>query len=83
MRSAHRTAAAGAAALSVSVNGNFSAPNGPAFTAIEAPYLSPALTGLCGRYRLNFGDRPFAHSPPDNEEFVSVDDFHRQVQRCK
>ena len=74
---------AGAAALSVSVNGSFTAPNGPAFTAIEAPYLSPALTGLDGRYRLNLGDRPFAHSPLDNEEFVSVDAFHRQVQRRK
>jgi tetratricopeptide (TPR) repeat protein len=72
---------AGAAVMSVSVNGSFAAPNGPAFTAINAPYLLPALTGQGGRYRLNLGDRPFAHSPPNDGEFVSVHAFHRQQQR--
>ena len=72
---------AGAAVMSVSVNGSFAAPNGPAFTAIDAPYLSPAFTGQGGRYRLNLGDRPFAHSPPNDGEFVSVHAFHRQQQR--
>jgi tetratricopeptide (TPR) repeat protein len=74
---------AGAAAISVSVNGSFTAPDGPAFTAIDAPYLSPALTGLGGRYRLNLGDRPFAHAPPDDAEFVSVHAYHLQQRRRK
>ncbi len=72
-----RTAAA--AAMSVSVNGSFAAPNGPAFTAIDAPYLSPAFTG-CGVHRVNFGDRPFLHEPPD-AEYVSVHEFNKQQQQ--
>jgi hypothetical protein len=67
---------AGAAALSVSVNGSFAAPNGVAFTAIDAPYLSPSFTGD-GRYRVNFGDQPFSHAPPDTA-YVSVHQFHLQ-----
>ena len=67
---------AGAAAFSVSVNGSFAAPNGAAFTAIDAPYLSPSFTGD-GRYRVNFGDRPFSHAPPD-AAYVSVHQFHLQ-----
>jgi len=55
---------AGAAVFSVSVNGSFAAPNGVAFTAIDASYLSPSFTGY-GSYRVNFGDRPFSHAPPD------------------
>ena len=68
----------GAAVVSVSVNGSFAAPNGPAFSNIDAPYLSPAFTGF-GRYRVNFGERPFAHAPP-NAEYTSVHAFHRQHQ---
>lgn len=67
---------AGAAAFSVSVNGSFAAPNGAAFTAIDAPYLSPSFTGD-GCYRVNFGDRPFSHAPPD-AAYVSVHQFHLQ-----
>jgi hypothetical protein len=69
---------AGAASMSVSVNGSFAAPNGHTFASIDAPYLSPAFTGL-GRYRVNFGDRPFVHAPPDGD-YTSVHDFHRQLQ---
>ncbi len=72
-----RTAAA--AIMSVSVNGSFAAPNGPAFTAIDAPYLSPAFTGD-GRYRVNFGDRPFLHAPLD-AECVSVHEVNMQQQQ--
>jgi len=68
-----------AAIFSVSVNGSFDAPNGPAFTDIHAPYLSPAFTGA-GQYRVNFGDRPFVHAPPD-AEYVSVHQFNRQQQQ--
>ena len=70
--------AAGAAAMSVSVNGSFAAPNGPAFTDMQAAHLSPAFTGD-GRYRVNFGERPFVHAPPD-AEYMSVYAFHRQQQ---
>ena len=65
---------AGAAVMSINVNGNSDAPNGVAFTGIDAPYLCPALTGY-GRFRLNFGDRPFAHKPSDIN-FTSVHAFH-------
>ena len=67
------------AIFSVSVNGSFDAPNGPAFTDIHAPYLSPAFSGS-GQYRVNFGDRPFVHAPPD-AEYVSVHQFNRQQQQ--
>ena len=67
---------AGAATLSVSVNGSFAAPNGPAFTAIDAPYLSPALSASGGRYRLNLGERPFVHAPPGDGEYMSVHVLH-------
>ena len=69
---------AGAAVMSVSVNGSFGAPNGVAFSDMNAPFLSPAFSGD-GRYRVNFGDRPFAHAPPEGE-YTSVHDFHRQRQ---
>ena len=36
---------AGVAAMSVSVNGSFAAPNGPAFTDMRAVDLSPAFSG--------------------------------------
>jgi hypothetical protein len=71
---------AGAAAMSVSVNGNFDAPNGPAFTAIDAPYLSPALSASGGCYRLNLGNRPLVHAPPDDGEYMSVHVFHLSLQ---
>jgi hypothetical protein len=69
---------AGAAAMSVSVNGSFAAPNGPAFTDMQAAHLSPAFTGD-GRYRVNFGERPFVHAPPD-ADYMSVHAFHMQQQ---
>ena len=67
---------AGAAVMRVSVNGSFGAPNGVAFSDINAPFLLPAFSGD-GRYRVNFGDRPLAHAPPEGE-YTSVHDFHRQ-----
>jgi len=67
----------GAAVLSISVNGSYAAPNGTAFTAIDGSYLSPAFSGD-GRFRVNFGDRPFAHTPPcDAPNHISVHEFHR------
>jgi hypothetical protein len=69
----------GAAVMSVSVNGSFSAPNGIAFDMIEAPCLSPAFSGG-GQYRVNFGDRPFAYAPID-EHYISVHAFHKQKQQ--
>ena len=69
---------AGAAVMSVSVNGSFGAPNGVAFSDINAPFLSPAFSGD-GQYRVNFGDRPLAHAPPEGE-YTSVHDFHMQRQ---
>jgi hypothetical protein len=62
------------AAMSVSVNGIFASPNGLAFSGIDAPFLSFALSGIGGRHRVNFGDRPFAHAPP-GPEFMSVHEF--------
>jgi tetratricopeptide (TPR) repeat protein len=61
--------AAGGAVLSVSVNGSFAAPNGVAFSGINAFYLSPALSGN-GRYQVNFGDRAFEHPLP-SADFMS------------
>lgn len=63
--------AANAAAMSVSVNGSFAAPNGAAFTYMRATHLSPAFSGG-GRYRVNFGERPLVHAPPDSH-YVSMD----------
>jgi hypothetical protein len=65
-----------AAVISVSVNVSFGAPNGVAFSDMNEPFLSPAFSGD-GRYRVNFGDRPFAHAPPDGKR-TSVHDFHWQ-----
>ncbi len=59
--------------LSVSVNGSFAAPNGVAFSSIDACDLSPALSGY-GRYKVNFGDSAFAHPLP-SADFKSVHDF--------
>jgi hypothetical protein len=64
---------AGSYAVSVSVNGSFVSPNGLAFSGIDTPFLSPALSGD-GRDRASFGDRPFAHAPP-GPEFVSAHEF--------
>ncbi len=52
---------AGAAVVSVSVNGSFAAPNGPAFKDIDPPFLSHVLSAYGGQYRLNLGDRPPLH----------------------
>ena len=70
---------AGSAVMSISVNGVFDSPNGVAFSDIDAPYLSPAFTGD-GRFRLNFGDRPFAHQPPD-ANVTSVHAFFHMQKR--
>ncbi len=67
--------AVGDAVLSISVDGSFAAPNGVAFSNIDASHLSPALSGN-GRYQVNFGDRPFAHPLPSSD-FMSVHDFRR------
>jgi hypothetical protein len=66
-----------AAIMSISINGTFAAPNGAAFNNISAHSLSPAFSGSCDRCRLNFGDRPFAHAPPDNGVYVSLHNFQR------
>jgi hypothetical protein len=55
----------GRARMSVSVGGSFAAPNGLAFDAISAAWLSPAFSADFGKYRINFGDSPFKHYPPD------------------
>jgi hypothetical protein len=59
------------AKMSVSVNGSFAAPNGLAFDAISAACLSPAFSASFGTFRINFGDSPFKHYPPD-AFYVSV-----------
>jgi hypothetical protein len=64
---------AGCASISVSVDGSFAAPNGLAFDGIPAGWLSPAFSASSGKFRLNFGDTTFRHSPPD-ATFVSVND---------
>ena len=60
--------------MRVSVHGSFEAPNGVAFTNIDAAKLEPFAAGQGGRYRVNWGDRPFAHTPPgiEGNEWVSV-----------
>ena len=70
----------GAAVMSISVNGDFTTPNGIAFDNIEAPYLTPAFSAKSGQYRVNFGDRPFAHAPIDGQ-YMSVHAFHKQKQQ--
>jgi hypothetical protein len=67
---------AGCASMSVSVDGSFAAPNGLAFDSIPAGWLSPAFSASSGKFRVNFGDTPFRHSPPD-ASFVSVNDAAR------
>jgi hypothetical protein len=70
-----------AAVMSVSVNGSFAAPNGIAFDNIEAPNLMPAFSASSSsQYRVNFGDRPFAHAPVD-EHYMSVYAFRMQEQQ--
>ncbi len=69
-----------AAIMSVSVNGSFDTPNGAAFTSIDAPYLSPALTGASGWCKLNLGSRPFVHAAHEENVYVSVLAFHRKQQ---
>jgi hypothetical protein len=59
--------------LSLSVNGSFAQPNGVAFEGIAAKWLSPALSSQGGGYRVNFGDKAFQHSPPD-DGYMSVQD---------
>jgi hypothetical protein len=70
----------GAAVMSVSVNGDFTTPNGIAFDSTEAPYLTPAFSAISGQYRVNFGDRPFSHAPID-EQYISVHAFHKRKQQ--
>jgi hypothetical protein len=57
--------------LNISINGTF---DEAAFTTIDSPVLSPAFSGH-GKFRVNFGDRPFIHAPP-NSKYVSVYDAH-------
>jgi hypothetical protein len=52
--------------ISFSVNGSFKAPNGMAFEKINAEWLSPGLSGDDGSLAVNFGDRPFKCSLPDD-----------------
>jgi hypothetical protein len=65
--------------FSISVNGSFADPNGIAFGDISATYLSPAFTGY-GQFSVNFGDRPFAHAPPEGD-YVSVHAANQVWQR--
>lgn len=66
----------GGTTLWLSVNGSYEEPNGLAFVGVAARWLSPALSAQGGRFRVNFGDKPFRHSPPqDNEDgggYISV-----------
>ena len=61
----------GCARMSVSVDGSFAAPNGLAFDAISAAWLSPAFSAAFGKYQINFGASPFKHYPP-HAFYVSV-----------
>jgi nucleoredoxin len=66
------------ARVSVSVDGSFAPPNGLAFDRISATWLSPAFSASAGECRVNFGDTPFKHSPPDTS-FVSVQSFAKDL----
>jgi hypothetical protein len=68
---------AGAAVMSVSVNGSFAHPNGIVFSGICAPFLSPALSGY-GLACVNFGDRPFEHAPLCSD-FMSVHEYWQDI----
>lgn len=58
--------------LSLSVNGSFDAPNGVGFEDIKfGDWLSPALTSSHSSVKVNFGQRSFKHSGPD-DTYVSV-----------
>ena len=60
--------------VSFSVNGDFSAPCGVAYSNIDIPsgcWIRPAFSAQKGKYRINFGDRPFKHTPPDST-YVAV-----------
>jgi hypothetical protein len=54
----------GASILRVSVNGSFDAPNGVAFADISAQPLEAFAAGDGGCFRINWGERPFTHTPP-------------------
>jgi hypothetical protein len=87
---------AGAAVMSVSVNGSFKPPNGVAFEGIPAPYLSPSLTASGHgpsdpsipewkvgpeQYRVNFGERTFDFAPPNDASYMSIHTFNLIRQR--
>ena len=59
--------------VSFSVNGDYREPCRVAFSDIDvsAGWMMPALSSSTGTYRVNFGDRPFHHLPPD-ESYQSV-----------
>ena len=59
--------------VSFSVKGDYREPCGAAFSNIDIPagWIMPALSSQTGTYRINFGDRPFLHTPPD-ESYQSV-----------
>ena len=65
--------------FSISANGSFADPYGIAFGDISATYLSPAFSGY-GQFSVNFGDRPFAHAPPEGD-YVSVHAANQVRQR--
>ena len=41
---------------------------GAAFTDISLPagWIAPAISAQGGSYKVNFGDRPFKHTPPES-----------------
>ena len=57
--------------LWLAVNGSYASPNGVAFEGLDVRWLSPALSSQGGAYRVNFGERPFVHTPP-GDGYVSV-----------
>ena len=67
--------------VSFSVNGDYCEPCGVAFSNIDVPagWIMPALTSDSGTYRVNFGDRPFIHTSPD-ESYQSVASGMQQQQ---
>ena len=67
--------------VSFSVNGDYREPCGVAFSNIDVPagWIMPALTSDSGTYRVNFGDRSFKHTPP-NESYQSVASGMQQQQ---
>jgi hypothetical protein len=71
--------------ISVSVNGDFSAPNGLAFELPDdLDGLHPAFTSGNGLVKVNLGDKPFRYKPPDNtyESFEDMKGVSRALFNC-